>query len=219
MSSTVTPSAAIGTAMLSTIRPSSGSSYGNIVDSTVPTGDWLAKILRPLTWKPPSTFVALAPGPGRVGAARRHQHDPVVGDPPQRRLGTGQAAAVAPRREQHHVVVHRRREGGRRAVTGQLTLGHRDLADRGALSTELGGDREGQVAGGPDLVVRLGDEGAVTIVTSGVASDPAAELGSQGDELALSVERCYFLCCAHASEGTHARFVQIVHFLYSRPRA
>ena len=27
---------------------------------------------------------------------------------------------------------------------------------------------------------------------------------------------CYLLCCAHASEGTHARFVRIVHFLYSR---
>ena len=49
VSSTVTPSDAMGTAMLSTIRPSSGSSNGNIVERTVPTGDWLAKILRPLT--------------------------------------------------------------------------------------------------------------------------------------------------------------------------
>ena len=67
LSSTVTPSADIGTAMLRTMRPSSGSSYGNIVDITAPVGDWLAKILRPLTRKPPSTF--LASPRGRVVSA------------------------------------------------------------------------------------------------------------------------------------------------------
>ena len=35
--------------MFRTMRPSSGSSKGNMVDKTVPTGAWLAKILRPLT--------------------------------------------------------------------------------------------------------------------------------------------------------------------------
>ena len=74
-------------------------------------------------------------------------------------------------------------------MTGQLTLGHRHLADRGALSTQLRGDGEGQVAGGPHLVVRLVDERAVPIVPRGVASDPASELGGRGDELALRVER------------------------------
>ena len=58
VSSTVTPSLATGTAMFSTMRPSSGSSYGNIVERTVPAGAWLQKILRPLTRKPPSTLVA-----------------------------------------------------------------------------------------------------------------------------------------------------------------
>ena len=49
LSCTVTPGSLNGTAMLRTRSPRSGSSYGNIVDITVPTGDWLAKILRPLT--------------------------------------------------------------------------------------------------------------------------------------------------------------------------
>ena len=49
LSCTVTPGSAIGTDMLSTRRPWSGSSNGNNVTITVPAGDWLAKILRPLT--------------------------------------------------------------------------------------------------------------------------------------------------------------------------
>jgi hypothetical protein len=35
--------------MFSTRRPRSGSSYANIVDITVPAGDWLANTLWPLT--------------------------------------------------------------------------------------------------------------------------------------------------------------------------
>ena len=59
---TVTPGSLNGIAMLRTRRPRSGSSYGNIVDITVPAGDWLAKILCPLTRYPPSTFVAVPRG-------------------------------------------------------------------------------------------------------------------------------------------------------------
>ena len=50
----------------------------------------------------------LAAGPGEVAAAGGHEHDPVVDDPAQRRLGPGQAAPVAPRRERRDVLVHRR---------------------------------------------------------------------------------------------------------------
>ncbi len=49
LSATVTPSAAIGTATLSTRWPCSGSSKTNIVDITVPLPDWLANRLWPDT--------------------------------------------------------------------------------------------------------------------------------------------------------------------------
>ena len=49
VSSTRTRSSAIGTAMFSTRSPRSGSSEVNIVDITVPAGDWLANDLRRLT--------------------------------------------------------------------------------------------------------------------------------------------------------------------------
>ena len=113
----------------------------------------------------------LAPGPGQVGAAGRHQHDALVGDAAQRGLGAGQAAAVAPGGEQHHVVVHRRGQGGRGAVPGQLPLGHRDLADRRAAAAELHRNGEGQVAAAAQEVVGLGDERAVTVVARRVLGD------------------------------------------------
>ena len=76
---------------------------------------------------------------GEVGAAGGDEHDPLLGDAPQRGLGTRQPTAVAPRGERHHVLVHRCGERRRAAVSGQLSQHLADLGVGRPSTSQLDG--------------------------------------------------------------------------------
>ena len=99
-------------------------------------------------------------------------------------------------------------------MASQLALRHGHLA---SSPPYLPAPSEPRVSGtrGAHRVVRLTDERPSRSCTARDAR-PAADIGRRGDEFALRIERLYILCCAHVSEGTHARFARIVHFLYSQ---
>ena len=70
--------------------------------------------------------------------------------------------------------MHGRGEGGRAGVAAELLLGEHHLPDRGAEPAQLGRHRQAEVAAGVHLVIGLGHEGGVAVV-SGVEprGDPA----------------------------------------------
>ena len=154
--------------MFSTRMPRSGSSErehrrhhraaGGLAHEALAAADAVAAVDRD----------GLAGGVGEVAAAGGDEHDLLVGDAAQGRLGAGQPAAVAPRGEAGDVLVHRARQRGRAAVVAELALQVRELADGGAVAAELDGDGGPEQADVAQGVVRLGHEGAVAVVALGV---------------------------------------------------
>jgi hypothetical protein len=141
------------------------------VATTVASGDWLQKALRPLTRKVPSSATAVV-----VGHSQSDRH------PPQYRLGVSRTLAVPEDLGQRQVLVHGRGERRGPVVAGQLGLGVAHLAHRGAKPAQLGGHRQAQVAGGTHGCVRLADEGGIAVVVGGVLGGHGPDLGRQADE-------------------------------------
>ena len=135
----------------------------------------------------------LAPRPGEVGPARRHEHDPVVGNAAQGGLGAGHGAPVAPGREAHDVLVHRGRQGGRPAMVRELALHHRHLPVGGPQATELGRHRQRHQSRLAEQPQALLDERALRVVPGGVASDLGADRGGAIDQVVIRIE----LHCGH----------------------
>ena len=102
LSSTVTPSALTGTAMLSTIGRAVVVEHEHRREH-VADGHLAGEHLAPGHAEAALDGRRHAAGPGEVGAAGGDEHDAFVGDAAQRRLGARQTAPVAPRREQRDV--------------------------------------------------------------------------------------------------------------------
>ena len=200
-------------------RPGPGSPRVADVEITPATGAWLQNCLRPSSRYPPGTATAVVDGQTQSEPAAGGQHQAVVGDLAQHRLGVRGPAAPPPALHERQVQVHRRGERRRAGVAAELLLGEHHLPHRGAEPAQLGGHRQAEVAAGVHLVVGLGHEGGVAVVSGVELRGDAARRGrraprrrrrsgwsGQGGSRSSSCR-----------EGSAPRIRRIVLYLHRRP--